>query len=116
MSLVQRDSEGATNLLNNTASVHLDRELGDVALHLVCQLLLLRLVAMLEELLDHVVAKHVGHQLKGVGVDLGEELGLLVAIRRLQLGLDEPRAVLVATKLHDVVVDILVQVRRGFAL
>ena len=78
-----------------------------MALHPVGQLLLLRLVAVLEELLHDVVAEDVRHQLQRVGEDLPEELRLLVAVGGLQLALDEARAVLVAAELDDVVVDVL---------
>lgn len=60
-----------------------------MALHLIGNNLFLGLVAMLEELLDNVVAKHVCHQLQAVGLDFAEHLLFLVAIRCLQLLLNE---------------------------
>lgn len=76
-------------------------------LHLVCQNLLLGLVAMFEELLDHVVAKDIRHQLERVWKDLTEDLFFLVAVRILKLLLDEPRTMLISTKLYDVLVNVL---------
>lgn len=57
--------------------------------HLVCQNLLLRLVAVLEQLLHNIVAKDISHQLQAVGLDLPENLLLLVTVGGLQLLLDE---------------------------
>lgn len=78
-----------------------------MSLHLVGENLLLRLVAMLKQLLNHVVTKHIGHQLKAVRLDFTEHLLLFIAVGSLQLLLDESGAVLVATKFHHVVVDVL---------
>jgi hypothetical protein len=83
-----------------------------MALHFPSQNLLLLLVAMLEELLNHVVAKDVGHQLQGIWKNFAKQLLLLVAIGRFQLLLNEPRAMLVAAKLNHVVVDILSPISR----
>ncbi len=58
---------------------------------------------MLEELLDDVVAEHVGHQRVGAGQDLLEDQLLLGRRRPLQLLLDEPRPVLILRKFNDVV-------------
>lgn len=81
-----------------------------MALHLVGQDLFLRLVAMFKELLYHVIAKHIGHQLQGVRLDFPEDLFFLVAVRRLQLLLNETRAMLIATKFNNMVVDVLMSV------
>ena len=63
---------------------------------------------MLEELLDDIVSENVGRQLHGVGLDLSKDPVLLVAVRILELLLDEARAVLVAAELDDVIVDGLI--------
>ena len=44
---------------------------------------------MLEELLDYIVAENIGHQLYGIGVDLAENLILLIAISGFELQLNE---------------------------
>jgi len=75
--------------------------------HLVRQDLLLRLIAMLEELLNYVVAKDISHQLNGVWIELSEDLVLLIAIGSLELLLNETRAMLIATKFDNVIVDFL---------
>ena len=53
--------QGMTYLLNDSATIHLQGEIGNVALHLICHLFLLCLVAMLEELLYHIIAKYIRH-------------------------------------------------------
>ena len=95
--------------MNNSASVHLDRKVNDLSLHDPGKDLLLDLVAVLEELLDDIVAEDILHQLDGIRLDLSENLILLVAVRSLQLLLDESRTMLITTKFDDVVVDILAQ-------
>jgi hypothetical protein len=100
-----------SHLLNYPARVHLRGEFGDLAFHLCGQDFLLDLIAMFEELLYDVVAEHVLHQLQGVGLDLTENLILLIAVRCLQLFLDEPRAVLIPAELHDMVVNVLGYIR-----
>lgn len=75
--------------------------------HLVGKDLLLSLVAMLEQFLDNIVAEDIGHQLEAVWLDLAENLLLFIAVRSLELLLDEPRAMLVTAELNDMVVDIL---------
>lgn len=52
-------------------------------LHLLRQNLLLNLIAMLIQFLHNIVAKHVGHELKRIWLDLAEDLLLLVAVGRL---------------------------------
>ena len=78
-----------------------------MVLHLVGQYLLLRLISMFEEFLDHVVAEDVGHQLYSIGGELSEDLIFFVAIGSLQLLLDESRAMLVTTEFNDIAIDIL---------
>lgn len=78
-----------------------------MALHFVCHLLLLRLIPMLKELLNHVVAKDIGHQLPCVGVDLAEQLSFVVTVGCFELLLNESRTMLITTELDNVVVYIL---------
>ena len=65
---------------------------------------------MLEELLNHVVAKDIRHQLYRVGLNLSEHLVFFVAIGRLQLLLYEARTVLITAELDDMVIDVLYSV------
>ena len=69
----------------------------------------------LEELLDDVVAEHVGHEAVGGGEDLLEHELLLGGRGSLQLLLDKPGAVLVLGELHNVVGD-LPQLEVGVAV
>ena len=78
-------------------------------LHLIRQDLLLRLVTMFEEFLNHIIAKNIRHQLYRVRVYLPEDLILLITVSGLQFLLNKPGAMLVATKLNDMVVNILGQ-------
>jgi hypothetical protein len=50
---------------------------------------LLYLISMLKELLNDIVAKDVGHELQGIGLNLTKDLFLLVAIGSLKLLLDK---------------------------
>ena len=56
-------SHRSTYLLHHPATIHLQREIQNVAFHLLCKDCLLLLRAMFEELLNHVISKHVGHKL-----------------------------------------------------
>jgi len=78
-----------------------------VILHVLGQNSFLHLVAVLKELLNNIVAKDICHELQGVGLYLAEDLVLLVTICSLEFLLDEPRSMLIATKLNDVVIDVL---------
>lgn len=78
-----------------------------MATHLVRQNLLLSLVAMLEQLLYHIISKHIGHQLQTVRLDFSENLLLLITVGSFKLLLDEPRTVLITTELDNMVIDIL---------
>lgn len=78
-----------------------------MTLHLIGEDLLLCLITMLEEFLDDIIAKYVCHQLDGIWLDLAEDLILLVGIGRLQFLLNEPRAILVATELNHMSVNVL---------
>ncbi len=57
--------------------------------HLIRQSLFLRLIAVLEELLDNVIAKNVSHELNCVWMELPEDLVFLVAVGGLELLLNE---------------------------
>ena len=78
-----------TNLLYNTTTIHLERQVQDTSLHLVGQNLLLVLIAMLEELLNDIVSEDISHKLNGVWLYLPEKTLFLVAIGCLQLLLYE---------------------------
>lgn len=78
-----------------------------MAHHLLSQRLLLGLIPVLEEFLDNVVAKYIHHELDGIGLDLLENLFFLIAVCGFQLLLDEARAVLIAAKLDNMIVDVL---------
>ena len=78
-----------------------------MALHLIGKNLLLRLIAMLKQLLHDIVAKDVRHQLQAVWVNFAENLFLFIAVGRFELLLDEAGAVLVAAEFDHVVGDIL---------
>lgn len=51
-----------------------------MTLHLICEDLFLRLIAVLEKLLDNIVPKYVRHQLQGIWKDLAKDLFFLVAV------------------------------------
>jgi hypothetical protein len=72
--------------------------------HLFGQYSLLDLVAVLEKLLDDIVAKDVRHELKCVGLNLTENLILLIAIGGFQFLLDETGSMLISTKLYHVII------------
>lgn len=75
--------------------------------HLLCQSFLLSLISMLKELLDHIIAEEVHHQLEGIGHDLLENSFLFIAIGTLKLLLNEPRSMLISAEFNDMAVDIL---------
>jgi len=89
-------------LLNHATSVHLQRQRQDVALELARDGVDLLRGAVREELLHDVVPEHVRHERVRGGEDLVEHELRVLRSRRLELLLNEPRAVLVAGKLHDV--------------
>ena len=99
--LIQRD--GFEGLLDHPAAVHLESQWLDVRPQLTDQLRLLLSGAELEELLDHVVAEDIGHQLVGGHQDLLEDELLLSRGGTLQLLLNKPGAVLVLRELHHMV-------------
>ncbi len=107
-----KDFERWTDLLNDSATIHLQGQSQNVVLHLVGKDLFLRLIAMLEELLYNIIAENVGHQLNRVGMYLPENLFFLIAVSRLELELDEPGTVLITTELDNMVVNVLKSVRQ----
>lgn len=62
---------------------------------------------MLEELLNHIITKDIGHQLNGIGVKFTEDLVFFIAVGSLELLLDESGAMLITTEFDYVVVYIL---------
>lgn len=98
---------GQIHLLNDTAAVHLRRQLEDLSAHAVCEEAFLVLIAVLEEFLDDIVSKDILHQLQRVALELVEYTFLFVAVRRLEFLLDEAGPVLVAAELDHVVVNVL---------
>ena len=62
---------------------------------------------MLEELLNHVVAKDIGHQLDGVGLYFSEHLVFLITVGRFQLLLYKARAVLVPAEFDNMIINVL---------
>jgi hypothetical protein len=63
---------------------------------------------MFEEFLDNVVAENVLRQLQAIALDFPEHLLFLVAVGRLQLLLKETGTILVAAKLNDMTIDVLI--------
>lgn len=60
-----------------------------MSLHLVREDLLLRLITMLEQLLDNIIAKDISHQLQAIWLYFMEHLFFLIAIRGFQFLLDK---------------------------
>src|SRR5262249_28508174 len=89
-------------LLYDAAAVHLKTQRNDAILHLIGQVLLLTLIAVFEEFLDHVVAEDILHQLHTVPLDLVEDAFLLLAVGGLQLLLNQSGAMLVSGELDNV--------------
>jgi len=80
-----------------------------VSPHLLSKLALLDLVAMFEEFLDNIVAKHIRHQLQGVSADLIEDNFFLISVRSLKFLLDKSRPMLITAKFHDVCKNVLIK-------
>lgn len=79
-----------------------------MSLHLLGQRRLLQLTPMLKKLLDNIIPENIRHELERIRLDLAENGILLIAVGRLELELDESRAVLVTAEFNDVVVNVLV--------
>lgn len=96
------------NLLNDSATVHLDGERGDMAQHAIEQERPLLRHAKFEEPLDYVICEKVSHQKQGMTRNDFLEYGTKFIWRSgLELRLDEPRSVLVTRKFDDVPENIL---------
>lgn len=95
------------SFLYDAASIHLHGKLKDVAFEAIRQLPFLVLIAMLKELLDHVVPKNVRHKLQHIWLKLLECTLLFIAVCSLEFSLQEPRAALVPSKLNDMPEDFL---------
>lgn len=78
-----------TYLLDYATGVHLIGELQDMAPHLTNKNLLLRLVTVLEELLDDIVAKDILHELECILLELPEDTFLDFTVCSFKLLLDE---------------------------
>ena len=89
-------------LLHYSATVHASCKLQYAAFHPIRKNLLLRLVAVLEEFLNYVVAKDILHQLQAILLELPEDFVLFVTVRSFELLLDEPRSMLISAELHNV--------------
>ena len=76
--------------------------------HLIGEHLLLRLIPMFKELLDHIISKDIGHQLSGIWVKFSKHLVFLIAVGRLKFLLDETRAMLVSAKFHNMLINVLI--------
>ena len=81
-------------LLDDSTAECLKSQAHNVPFQQVAQSLHLVTVAKIKELLYHVVAKHVAHQLNDVWLELGENLGLLFISCHLQVLLNEPKSML----------------------
>ena len=62
------------------------------------------MVPVLKELLDHIIAEDIFHELDSVWLNLSKNAVLLVAVRCLKLLLDESGAVLVTAEFCDMIV------------
>jgi len=89
-------------LLHHAAAVHLHRQVDGLPCDEQGQSLALLGRAVLEELLQHVVAEDVNHKRVGHGQNLLKHELLLGVIANLKALLDEARAVLVLAKGHNV--------------
>lgn len=93
--------------MDDTATVHLQREHQYVALEHAAESLDLLRSAMFKELLDDIVAKDVDHQRQGVREDLGKHELLVGHVGSLELLLDEARTMLVLAELDNVTDNVL---------
>mmetsp|Transcript_10119 Transcript_10119/g.17567 ORF Transcript_10119/g.17567 Transcript_10119/m.17567 type:complete len:437 (+) Transcript_10119:1265-2575(+) len=89
-------------LLHHAAAVHLHRQLHTLSFQQKRQRLALVRGAVLEQLLQHVVAKDIGHQTLRGGDDLVKDQLLVDVAAHLQALLDETAAVLVLAERHHV--------------
>lgn len=64
---------------------------------------------MFEEFLNDIIAKDIRHELERIGKKLTKDLVFLIAIGRFKLLLYESRTMLVPTKLHDMIIYVLLK-------
>ena len=76
-------------LLHNSASVLVERQSDNLALHALRQELLLDLVTMVKKLLYNIVAKYVLSKSHGVGFQLVKDAIFLITVCGCKLLLDE---------------------------
>jgi hypothetical protein len=100
-------------LLDNSAAIHLCREIHHMSFHERCQCRLLHLASVFDQLLYHVVAKDISHERNCVFLDFLQNTLFFVAIGRLQLCLNKARAVLIATEFDDMALNVLKDCRKG---
>mmetsp|Transcript_21722 Transcript_21722/g.47599 ORF Transcript_21722/g.47599 Transcript_21722/m.47599 type:complete len:265 (-) Transcript_21722:558-1352(-) len=96
------DGNGIQRLLNHSAPVHLEGKFQDLSHQLLRQDAALIRIAILEKLLDDIVAKDVRGQLVHLLENLFEGLLFLFFGGHLQLLLDQPGAILILRDLADV--------------
>jgi len=77
-----------------------------MALHLVANPALLRLITMLKQLLDNVIAKDVLHELAHIGHEFLEQDILLIAVRGLEFDLHPAGSMLIAREFDKVAISI----------
>ena len=94
-------------LLDHSASVRLQGQFKHISFHSLRQHGLLELVAMFKEFLNDIISEDIGHQLEGIWSNLRKDDILFVRSGRLKLLLDEPRAVLIAAKFNNMIIDVL---------
>ncbi|KAH3666951.1 hypothetical protein OGAPHI_003401 [Ogataea philodendri] len=92
--------------LDNSASIHLQRQVIKTSSHRLEHDFSLHIVAVLEILLDHIVSKHVCHQVDGMITDLVKNDLLVSLIGKSELLLNKPRTVLVLGELETMAMDI----------
>jgi hypothetical protein len=88
-------------LLHHSASVHLEGEVEDMSTHEATESLLLERRAVFKELLDHIVAKDIGHEIEGVGEEFCKGSIPIRGRGDFQALLDETRTVLVDTQAYQ---------------
>jgi hypothetical protein len=96
-----------TYSLYNSASIYLARKLINLTRHHIEQGSLLTLITSFEQFLHNIVAIDVFHKLNSIWHELAKNALFLVTGRCVELALDELGAILIATELNKVVVDIL---------
>lgn len=105
------DEMHATYFLNTSASIQLHGKLHNVVLHLCSKLLLLNHCAIDKKLLYNVVAENVNHQGVRIDHDFVENPLSIVAVRKWDLLLEKPRALLVPSKFDNMSKNVLHIVR-----